>query len=58
MKYLLAVLTTATLALLKLQVRSSFIHPKVPTWEYKLESLENIGLCAANDPASMPKEPS
>lgn len=57
MKYILAVLTTATLALLGLQVRASFTHPKLPTWEYKLESLEDLGSCYANDPTSMPKEP-
>lgn len=57
MKYLLAVLTTAALALLGLQVRSSFTHPKPPTWEYKLESLEDLGSCYANDPTSMPEEP-
>jgi hypothetical protein len=57
MKFLLAVLTTAMLALLGLQVRSSVIHPKLPTWEYKIESLDDVGSCYANDPTAMPKEP-
>jgi hypothetical protein len=58
MKLFLAVVTSCIAillaALLALQIRITLVRP---SWEYKVESLAEIGGCYASDPKNMPPEP-